>query len=112
MSRKITKFVSRSDLVLKADLEEEALSFVLDVQPLIPSIGQEKVFNTDQCGFELELRAGRTLDTKGGKQILVLAQSKNSLTHSYTIMPTMSAAGDLVEPLYLVLKEENGKQSF
>lgn len=108
MSRKITKFVTRNDLVLKADIEEEALDFVLDVQPLLPSIGEEKVLNADQCGFELELRAGRTLDIKGGKQIKVIAQSKNALTHSYTIMPTVSAAGDLVEPLYLVLKEENG----
>lgn len=112
VSRKITKFVTQRDLVQKPDVEEEALDFVLDVQGTIASKGPEKVTNSDQCGFECELRAGRTLTSKGLKKVVVVAQSKNALTHSYTIMPSVTASGKLIEPLYLVLREKDGKQSF
>lgn len=109
VSRKITKFVTTRDLILKPDVEAAALDYVLEVQDTLNTVGSDKVYNSDQCGFELELRAGRTLDHQGVKKVLVIAQSKNALTHSYTIMPTMNAAGRLIEPLYMVLKETDGE---
>lgn len=44
----------------------------------------------------------------GVKTIEAAAQSMSSLTHSYTIMPMISANGELISPLYIVLKESTG----
>ncbi|TMS32584.1 hypothetical protein L596_000404 [Steinernema carpocapsae] len=41
-----------------------------------------KVYNSDQTGLQLELRAGRTLATKGVKKVEVVVQRKNALTHT------------------------------
>ena len=109
VSRKITKFVSKKDVVEKEKIKDAALDFVLGAQPIIQKLGADCVVNADQSGFEFELHAGRTLDNKGVKKVEVIVQSKKSLTHSYTIMPTMTASGILKEPLYLVLREPNGK---
>jgi len=38
-----------------------------------------------------------------------LAQSLNSLTHSYTIQPIVSADGELKSPTLIVLQETGGK---
>lgn len=108
MSRKVTKFVSKKDIRNKEPIQESALNFLIDTMPLLEEFGKENVVNADQSGFELELHAGRTLDFKGVKKVEVIAQSKNALTHSYTIMPTMTAAGKLIEPMYMVLRETNG----
>lgn len=109
VSRKITKFVSKKDLKEKEKIQDKALDFVLQTMPLLDEYGRENVYNSDHAGFSYELHAGRTLDIKGVRKVEIVTQSKNALTHSYTILPTMSAAGKLVEPLYLILQEKDGK---
>jgi hypothetical protein len=68
----------------------------------------DNIFNSDQSGFNLEIHSGRSLDIKGKKQVYAVVQSLSSLTHSYTIQPTISASGELLSPMYVVLKETSG----
>jgi len=42
------------------------------------------------------------------KTVEAIVQSVSSTTHSYTIMPIISASGRLLSPLYIVLKESTG----
>lgn len=37
-----------------------------------------------------------------------LIQLKSAMSHSYTIQPTVSAYGNLLSPLFIILKEING----
>lgn len=79
------------------------------MSPLIEEFGLGHVKNADQSGFKYELHSGRTLEIKGEKKVDRVVQSKNSVTHSYTVIQTMSADGELIEPLYIVLQESAGK---
>lgn len=54
------------------------------------------------------MHAGRTLFFIGTSKVETLAQSLNSLTHS-TIQLIVSASGHLMSPLFIVLKEKDGK---
>jgi len=38
-----------------------------------------------------------------------MVQSVSATTHNYTIQPLISATGQLLSPLFLVLKESSGK---
>lgn len=108
VSRKITKFVNRSLMRDKAQLEIACQEFVSTVKPFIGLYGTENIYNADESGFNLEVHSGRTLTTQGVKTVETLIQSTSAITHSYTIMPIISANGKLQSPLYLVLKETSG----
>lgn len=71
--------------------------------------GKNNVFNTDQSGFNLELLTERTLDFKGTKKVMATIKSKNSATHSYTAQFLISATGELIKPLFIILQETNGE---
>lgn len=58
-----------------------------------------QIFNTDQSQFKKELHSGRTLDLLGSKQYKSNALSVCALTHLYTIMPTISKDGKLINML-------------
>ncbi|KYN13188.1 hypothetical protein ALC57_14632, partial [Trachymyrmex cornetzi] len=109
VSRKINKFVTQSQIANKEELRGNANEFVEKVKTKIVLIGEDNVYNSDQSGFNLEMHAGRTLSFKGTLKVETLAQSLNSLTHSYTIQPIISASGHLMSPLLIVLKEKDGK---
>jgi len=49
----------------------------------------------------LEIHSGRTLTTQDVKTVETVIQSQSAITHSYTIMPTISASGQLLSPFYL-----------
>jgi len=108
VSRKITKFVTKRYCKESADRAVTTTLFVGDVSALIETHGPEKVFNTDQSGFNLEFHAGRTLHEKGEKTVLAETQNLNALTHSYTIQPIISCDGQLLPKLLVVLKENDG----
>jgi len=109
VSRKINKFVTQKYLLSKEETEQKAIEFVSEVKAEILLVGEENVFNSDQSGFNLEVHAGRTLALKGSMKVEGLAQSLNSLTHSYTIQPVVSADGELKSPMLIVLQETGGK---
>jgi len=56
----------------------------------------------------LKIHSDRTLTTQDVKTVETVVQSQSAITNSYTIMPAISASGQLLSPLYLVLKETSG----
>lgn len=108
VSRKITTFRTQFTLKNIDNLQEVAKSFVSNVRSHIPAIGIDEMYNADESGFNLEVHSGRTLAKSGVKIIEATVQSISSTTHSYTIMPLISASGKLLSPLYIVLKEATG----
>lgn len=109
VSRKVTKFVTRRTLEDSVDLQQSADNFLETVKPLIEQFGSENIYNSDQSGFQLEIHSGRSLSNQGEKKIERVVQSISSTTHSYTIQPIISCNGNLLSPLFIVLKEANGK---
>ncbi|XP_076666304.1 uncharacterized protein LOC143367919 [Andrena cerasifolii] len=109
VSRKVTKFVSRSAQQDKQHLHLTSSEFVNQVKPYIATHNPSNVYNADESGFNLEIHSGRTLTHRGGKTIEASVQSVSSITHSYTILPTISASGQLLSPLFMVLKETTGE---
>ncbi|XP_046145813.1 uncharacterized protein LOC123989181 isoform X1 [Osmia bicornis bicornis] len=61
------------------------------------------------CTIQLEIHSGRTLAVKSQKKVERVVQSVYSITHSYTIQPTITADGRLLSPLFVVLQEANGQ---
>lgn len=108
VSRKITKFVNRATVMNKEELQIVCQEFISTVKSWIDVFGIQNIYNADESGFNLEIHSGRTLAKKGEKTIETVIQSLSAMTHSYTIMPTISANGQLQSPLYLVLKEASG----
>ena len=92
----------------KEQLEAACQEFIITVKSFIGLFGIENIYNADESGFNLEIHSGRTLTTQGVKTVETLIQSTSAITHSYTIMPIVSADGKLQSPLYLVLKEVSG----
>ena len=109
VSLKINKFVTQKQIKNKEELKKEALEFVQNVKLQINEIVADAVYKTDQSGFNLKMHTGRALSYKRNLKVEAIAQSLNSLTHSYTIQPIISASGQLLSPLLTVLKEKNGR---
>lgn len=108
VSRKITKFTTQSTYVNVEEIETTSTVFVNDIKQLITNFGEDNVYNADESGFTLEIHSGRTLTEKGVKKVEAVVQSLPFLTHSCTILPTISATGKLLAPLLIVLKERTG----
>ncbi|XP_039312535.1 uncharacterized protein LOC120359376 [Solenopsis invicta] len=108
VSRKITAFRTQFTFKDQENIQNVAKEFVSNVKSKIPAIGLEEVYNADESGFNLEIHSGRTLAKSGVKIIEAAVQSISSTTHSYTIMPLISASGNLLSPLYIVLKGSTG----
>lgn len=109
VSRKITKFTSKTRSRQNLDYETVSESFVNKVREELQTRGEGKVYNSDQSGFNLEIHSGRTLTIQGRKHVEAEVQSISSTTHSYTIQPIISASGQLLSPLFIVLHEPTGK---
>jgi hypothetical protein len=108
VSRKVSKFITPLQRESRPSLMDSISELRSDIRCHISNKTAALVFNTDQSGFNLEYHSGRTLAIKGSSSIECIAQSLSSLTHSYTIMPTVSASGCLVGKLLIVLKETKG----
>ena len=93
----------------EVDIEQSAHDFVDEVKELMAAHPEYEVFNADQSGFEKELHSGRTLETRGATRVEATVQSIAAATHSYTILPTISASGRLLSPLFMVLQEKSGR---
>lgn len=109
VSRKINKFITKKQVATADKVLQESKEFVSKIRNELLLIGESNIYNSDQSGFNLETHAGRTLSYKGSLKVECLAQSLNSLTHSYTMQPIISADGQLKSPLLIVLQEPNGK---
>lgn len=101
--------VSTKNIREAAQVAQSGKDFVDRIKPRVQAWGAENVYNTDQSGFKLESYFGRTLEVKGTAGVELSYQQSNSATHSYTIQPIISAAGQMITPIMVVLPEKNGK---
>ena len=107
VSRKISKLVTKLDLLNKDVINQSAESFVQNVYNLLPSY----ISNTDQSDLQLEMFSNRTLSRAGEKITRSMVRSVNNTTHSYTAQPIITMSGKLIGPLFLCLKELSGRIS-
>jgi len=77
------------------------------LKTLIEQFRSKNVFNSDQS-FQLEIHSGRSNEgVKKVECVVQLCQYIISSTYSYTIQPIISCNGNLLSPLFIVLKEIN-----
>jgi len=86
----------------KESLDVDSNRFIENVKYYIERYGIENVYNSDQSSFQLELHVGYTLAEKGVKKVKSVTQSTFTITHSYTILPIISANSRLSSPFYSV----------
>ncbi|OWA55263.1 hypothetical protein BV898_19649 [Hypsibius exemplaris] len=91
VSRKVTKFISRLYINDKKNLADAAREFV--------------------TGLEMEaLELPDPFDICNGvRGVEAVVQSPFGTTHSYTIMPIITADGRVVKPLFICMQEVNGE---
>ena len=93
----------------KPNMEQAIEDFKVVVRSQIEEFGLQCMYNTDQSDFEYEMHPGRTLHSSGEKHVLALSRSQNSMTHSYTIMMTVSAGDQkFLLILFVTLEEHKG----
>jgi len=102
-------FVIRRTLEDSVNLQKTTDDFLNTVKPVIEQFGSENIYNSDQSGFQLEIYSGRSLSNQGIKKVQCVVQSLVSTTYSYTIQPIILCDGNLLSPLFIVLKETNGR---
>lgn len=107
-SKKINKFVTKKTHEEAENLKSAANKCIAEVKQIIQEKELESVFNSDQRGFQSELKSRQTLSVEGQQQNQCLVESVTSATHSYTIQPTISGDGKLLSPLFVALQERSG----
>ena len=93
------------------EIKKSADQFVSDVRALFPKYNEEFVLNIDQSDLEFEIHSNRTLSHQGEKTTLSAVRSINETTHGYTVQSMIRLSGKIVGPIYLCLKEPNGRMS-
>ena len=111
VSRKITKFVTKHALDDAEEIEQAAARFLKEAKAEMQEYRPTEIMNTDQVGLEKELYSTRTLSYQSEKLTVAAVKSKNAITHSYTVQPMINLAGEVVGPIYLCLKEPDGRIS-
>lgn len=109
VSRKITKLVTKRDVVDKDIINKSADEFTCNVQKIVMNYNRNYILNTDQSGLQLEMFSDRALTYQGEKLTLSTVRSVNNTTHSYTVQPIITMSGHLIGPLFLCLKEQSGR---
>lgn len=110
VTRKITKYLTDREVVNEVGIKQAGIEFVNKVNHRIrhEGLNHDCVWNSDQSGFEYEMKYARTLSQKGEKDTWARCQSTNSLTHSYTIQIHTSLAGKLGKKIYICFQEKSG----
>ena len=108
-SRRITKLVTKKVVENQEEINESAKHFVLETNKIIEGYSPNQVLNTDQIGIELEPHSNRTLTYGGEKSTWGSVRSLGAATHSYTIQPTITMDGSVLNTLYMCLKEPSGR---
>ncbi|OXA39876.1 Tigger transposable element-derived protein 6 [Folsomia candida] len=109
VSRKIQKLVSFRAVTEVEDIQQDAEDFRAQIVPLLKNFAHNKIFNTDQTGFRYEMVSARTLSTQGERYTFGSCSSpKNKCTHSYTVQYVITYAGDILDPVFICLQENDG----
>jgi hypothetical protein len=69
---------------------------------------RNNIINFDQSGFNYELTVPRTLSTTGERRTYSMIRDTNATTHSFTVLPTLTASGEFLPVCLVILKEING----
>lgn len=107
--RRITHFRTAKEWASEEESSEKGKQFVELANLSIPNFSQHAICNTDQTAFQRETHRGSSLAIIGSSKVIAKAGDKNALTHSYTVMPTISISGHLSKKLYICLQETNGQ---
>ncbi|CAF2838549.1 unnamed protein product, partial [Rotaria sp. Silwood2] len=110
-SRKITKLITKREVLDADTISNSANNFVSKVKKLLPHYRQSNVLNTDQSGLEIEMVGNRTLSFKGEKATFGKVRSVYNTSHSYTVQFIISLSGEPTGTCYLCLKEKDGHMS-
>lgn len=92
-------------------MHESTAQFVAKVKTLSSHYNDDSILNTDQLCLALEIPSTRTLSFLGEKTTLATVRSINNTTHNYTVQPIISISGKIIGPVYVCLKEVNGRMS-
>lgn len=107
--RRVTRIVTYKEQreVASGQMSEVMLKAVIVIKDRILSLGvsHSRIINFDQSGFRFDYAPQRTLSHTGERDTEVAVPSKDKTTHSYSIQVAMSAAGTLVGPVHVMLKE-------
>lgn len=107
-SRKITKIVSKRQLINEDQVMSDAEAFRQNIRRIQNQYSLENIWNTDQIGFAYEYINQRTLSWKGENVTFAAGFApKNSATHSYTVQYIINAAGQIVGNVFLCLLESS-----
>ncbi|CAF3032526.1 unnamed protein product [Rotaria sp. Silwood2] len=109
VSRKITNIITKREISNWDEIQKSEQNFLTQFNKLSSNYSVHEILNTDQVGIEREQHSTRTLSFQGEKKTYGIVSSKNATSHSYTLQPTISLAGQLVGPIYLCLQENQGK---
>jgi len=102
VSRKITTVTTEKKMASLPDSMVAAEGFVDETANILRHVGAEKGDMADQSGFEIETTHGRQHSYRGVKKEISLVEGTQNTTYRYTIMPTVSADGQLKSPLFIV----------
>ncbi|CAL8127138.1 unnamed protein product [Orchesella dallaii] len=109
-SRRITKLVTRREILSMDAIHESAKAFQLGIKSDARNFQPDNIINTDQAGFTYEITNNRTLSHRGEKSTWALAKSPTNLaTHSYTVQYVVSMAGKIVGDVFICLQERSGR---
>lgn len=108
VSCKVNKVLSRANVKNSAEIYAAASKFAEDNKQVFKQDRLDYIWNTDQIGFQLEYTSERTLDIRGTDVIQVVAHSISATTHSYTVMPVITASGHLLPKVLVCLQEKGG----
>ena len=109
-SRKIQKVLSKREIIEEVKLTESCEEYRLTMRAEMENFPAKHIWSTDQTGVQYEMMSGRTLSFRSERMTFGFGFSpKNSATHSYTIQPIISLAGQIVGDFYVCLQETKGR---
>ena len=106
--RKITRYIKPSEKKPLKTIEEIADDFQTQYRKEIGNYNLDYVLNTDQIGCKYRSNLLRTLDYRGAKSVEVYIGDLNKVTHSYTVMYTITASGKVLPKVFMCLQEAKG----
>lgn len=107
--RAVTRYIKPSEHKSVIDVKQKAEQFQKECFKDISNFDLRFVLNTDQMGCEYRSNIKRTLDHRGTKSVELYIGDLNKVTHSYTVMYTISASGTLLPKVFICLQEPGGQ---
>ena len=101
--------VTKRQLLNEDEIHESAEQFVAEVKALLSHYDEDSILNTDQLGLELQAPSTVTLSFQDEKTILTAVRLITNTTHNYAVQPIIVIRGKIACPVYVCLKEVNGR---